>query len=386
VGANFGSVLYSIWDIETSGLSKSAGGLGLTTSEMLDPYMLGLNGFANDPNWVLNAGHDYPRLAWEGTPGDIIPEPRIEGMEGGGTAEAPYRIDTAQQLILIGKASILWDKHFVLGADVDLDPNLPDVTVFGQAVIPTFMGVFDGSSHTISYLTIMGESYLGLFGYLESGAEVKDLGLVDVNVTGLGDYIGGLVGANGGGTVTRCYSTGTIKGEWAVGGLVGWNDGSVTQCYSTGAVSGGSDVGGLVGTSGGEITNCYSTGTVSGNISVGGLVGANHWVILRIGGYRFNPGLVARCYSTGAVSGTESVGGLVGLGPATASFWDTQTSKHTWRWGSGTGKTTAEMQTARTFLEAGWDFIEETANGTEDIWWILEGQDYPRLWWELVEE
>ena len=21
-------------------------------------------------------------------------------------------------------------------------------------------------------------------------------------------------------------------------------------------------------------------------------------------------------------------------------------------------------------------------NGTDDIWWILEGQDYPRLWWE----
>ena len=30
-----------------------------------------------------------------------------------------------------------------------------------------------------------------------------------------------------------------------------------------------------------------------------------------------------------------------------------------------------------------WDFIDETANGTDDIWWILEGQDYPRLWWEL---
>jgi len=24
----------------------------------------------------------------------------------------------------------------------------------------------------------------------------------------------------------------------------------------------------------------------------------------------------------------------------------------------------------------------ETANGTEDIWWIVEGKDYPRLWWE----
>ena len=44
------------------------------------------------------------------------------------------------------------------------------------------------------------------------------------------------------------------------------------------------------------------------------------------------------------------------------------------------------MQTASTFLEAGWEIVDETANGTEDIWWILEGQDYPRLFWELTEE
>ena len=30
-------------------------------------------------------------------------------------------------------------------------------------------------------------------------------------------------------------------------------------------------------------------------------------------------------------------------------------------------------------------WMGETANGTEDIWWILEGKDYPRLWWELDE-
>jgi hypothetical protein len=52
----------------------------------------------------------------------------------------------------------------------------------------------------------------------------------------------------------------------------------------------------------------------------------------------------------------------------------------------GTGKTTGDMQTTSTFLEAGWDFVDETANGTEDIWWILEGQDYPRLWWETAEQ
>ena len=56
-------------------------------------------------------------------------------------------------------------------------------------------------------------------------------------------------------------------------------------------------------------------------------------------------------------------------GPWTHSFWDTQTSGQAASAG-GTGKTTAEMQMASTFLEAGWDFVGETANGTEDIWWI----------------
>jgi len=40
---------------------------------------------------------------------------------------------------------------------------------------------------------------------------------------------------------------------------------------------------------------------------------------------------------------------------------------------------TAETQTVGTFLDASWDFMDETANGTTDNWWILEGQDYPRL-------
>jgi len=43
------------------------------------------------------------------------------------------------------------------------------------------------------------------------------------------------------------------------------------------------------------------------------------------------------------------------------------------------------MQMASTFLEAGWDFVDETKNGSEDIWWVLEGKDYPRLWWELID-
>jgi hypothetical protein len=82
-----------------------------------------------------------------------------------------------------------------------------------------------------------------------------------------------------------------------------------------------------------------------------------------------------------------SLGGLVAWnsGGVTNSFWDMQTSGQAVSAG-GTGKTTAEMQTAKTFLDAGWDFVAETANGTEDVWWINEGKDYPRLWWELIPE
>jgi hypothetical protein len=39
------------------------------------------------------------------------------------------------------------------------------------------------------------------------------------------------------------------------------------------------------------------------------------------------------------------------------------------------------MQRASTFIDAGWDFAGEIANGTEDIWGIDERRDYPRFTW-----
>jgi hypothetical protein len=140
-------------------------------------------------------------------------------------------------------------------------------------------------------------------------------------------------------------------------------------------VSGGGEVGGLVGDNDdGSITNCYSTGAVNGGGSAGGLVGC------------LDGGSITACYSIGSVIGTHrSIGGLVGSedGKITASFWDVETSGQTAGSGPGVaGLTTAEMQTASTFLDAGWDLIGETENGTDDIWWIDEGQDYPHLWWE----
>ncbi len=403
IGSNFGKVTSSLWDIQTSGLAGSDGGVGLTTAEMMDPYMLGLNGFADDPNWILNDSQDYPRLTWEGTPGQTIREPEeIECLEGNGTAEDPYRINTAEQLIYLGRASAICDRYFVLTANIDVDPNLLNGQVFKQAIIPRFTGVCDGNGHIISNLMIMGGSHLGLFGHLGIGAVVKNLGIVDININSSG-YSGGLSGRNYG-YISNCYITGIVSGLSSVGGLISYNDeiGSITSSYSIGTISGYRDVGGLVSNNSGSVTTSYSKGNVNGDQDVGGLVGFNSGYITtcystsrttgneRVGGlvgYNAYRSSITTCYSTGTVGGDEQVGGLVGYNPGSvnASFWDIQTSRHRTSAG-GMGKTTSEMQTASTFLEAGWDFVGETANGTEDIWWIDEGQDYPRLWWELVPE
>ena len=42
-----------------------------------------------------------------------------------------------------------------------------------------------------------------------------------------------------------------------------------------------------------------------------------------------------------------------------------------------------EIITQRTMMADKW--MPTTRVSTEDIWWILEGQDYPRLWWEASD-
>jgi len=45
----------------------------------------------------------------------------------GGTGEPndPYQIATAADLIALGETPADYDKHFILTADIDLDPSLP---------------------------------------------------------------------------------------------------------------------------------------------------------------------------------------------------------------------------------------------------------------------
>ena len=299
-----------------------------------------------------------------------------------------------------------------------------------------------------SYSTEVSES-IGLFGYGGLGIEIKNLGLIDPNIdAGEGIGVGSLVGIMEFGIITDCYvQNGNVSGFAMVGGLAGFTVLHViADCNVSATVSGFDKVGGLVGNNyGGIIENCRSVSSVMGIGSVGGLVGASDFLmefglvmpsliakscaegitdgLFSVGGLvgvnfdmvmdsyaaaevfgldcvgglvgenylwpdTFLPPEVSYCYSVGSVFGSDNAGGLVGNnegGMVTDSFWDTESSGLSISDG-GVGRTTSRMQRESTFTNAGWDFVDETVNGTEDIWWILEDQDYPRLNWELIED
>ena len=142
-----------------------------------------------------------------------------------------------------------------------------------------YTGTFDGQGHTISglYFNNLSTSYVGLFCYLGSGGEIKNVGVID-------SY---------------------FKGYLSIGGVCGQNNGEISGCYNTGTVSdSGSSVGGICGeNNSGEITGCYNIGTVSGSdgsFYVGGVCGLNY------------SGTITGSYNTGTVKGTDYVGGVCG--------------------------------------------------------------------------
>jgi len=262
---------------------------------------------------------------------------------------------------------------YVHGGSISADLNTGGLVAYNQK------GIIADCSSTANVSGI--NSIGGLLGYNYRGSIVNCH--VDSVVTGEG-AVGGLVGQNGG-SVQNSSAIGEVVGDTDVGGLVGTSGRfeMIQSSFSSGSVSGAEGVGGLVGRSSTEIANCFSTCSVSGGLQVGGLVG-------------YHKNVLTNCYSTGHV-GFEPidkygdyvpfVGGLLGSASdpneILQSFWDIETSDQTISAG-GTGLTATEMQTPGTFFNAGWDFVGEADNGTDDIWWIDE-VGYPRLWWERLD-
>ena len=228
-----------------------------------------------------------------------------------------------------------------------------------------FAAIFDGNGHSISHLYMRSietsAQSVGLFRRTESGATIRNLGLINSHIYGgsNGSRVGGLVGHNYG-RIIASYTKGSVHGGegdtgfrrgenlpasvfktlTAVGGLVGKHEGTITASYSASTVSDGegtSVLGGLVGYSeNGSIRATYVTGDVRGggrSDFIGVFGGVNDGSILvanyannectgqgilvggffayyipggnRIDNYRFNPGM-----GSVAPDGVESASGL----------------------------------------------------------------------------
>ena len=258
------------------------------------------------------------------------------GGESGEAKDLGYIYDSNTNTYTVYNADGLMNvAELVNGGKTDinitLDKNI-DLTGKDWTPIGTsnpYSGTFDGGGHTITGLTFTtNDQEAGLFGWLGKAGTVKNVVMEGVQITSNQIYagsIGGVVGYSWG-TIENCSVSGSVSGTVYVGGVVGAQiGGSITGCSSSATVKGTVDVGGVAGqtNSSATLTACYATGNVTieinpaKNIAGGSLVGMNA-----------GSSLLA-CYATGNVTSTGSSTGNVYIGgflggnytTVTACYW-----------------------------------------------------------------
>lgn len=315
-----------------------------------DGWMFTVNDTLSNVSASLATVQNGDQVLWfEGTTENRFQGPSWEELTGTPAAISWVDIETVDDLLALAKATDAetLGKNYRLKADLNLkDTPFNGIGSAGQP----FTGMFDGQGHTISHVTVNapeGEN-AGFFNVIK-GATIRDLKLVDVEITGKAN-VGGLAGSaqvqldsddlskNVANLIGGCSVSGTVTGTKNVGGLVGLNEGktdpqtlfsiasAVDKCAASVTVNGKEMTGGLVGKNGGTITKSSSGGTVKGDTTTGGLVGDSSGDIYdshtsctvaghsHTGGFvGFSDGAVKNCYSIGGVSGTDYTGGFAGV-------------------------------------------------------------------------
>lgn len=250
---------------------------------------------------------------------------------------------------------------------------------------------------------------------------------------GSGFSTGGLVGRSTG-DLSHCWAEGPMtigEGSARVGGLVGYVDAtrglrrgrksriksqygppiireyvregnagaSVKQSYALCDVTSGNccvDVGGLLG-SGANVFDCYAMGRITAQhtSALGGLVGyadgsiKNSYVATDIA---VEESFLDPCFGTERSRRGDSGGGLgiiIGEMDEDAEvadcFFLTYRGYSTFANGIGAGLSYRDLLWRGHKDFVGWDFVGETENGTEDIWFMPEHGYPPMLVWETQD-
>lgn len=218
-----------------------------------------------------------------------IPAVHIQVSVGNGMKEAPFFIDSEEDLAKIGNDDLfVASANYVLKQDISLSGAFTPLTTSG------FTGSLNGDGYTISGLNVTtaeGVNNAGLFAKIGATGVITNLTLKDVTINGEFENAGAIAGINQG-TIHRCEVL----------------DGTVASTLS------GSSVGGVAGvceysnSNVGRIDRTYSNVSVSGSLNVGGLVGHNNGAIL-INSYVS----LADSNKISTLANGSNVGGLVGL-------------------------------------------------------------------------
>ncbi|MBO5933535.1 MAG: bacterial Ig-like domain-containing protein [Bacteroidaceae bacterium] len=258
----------------------------------------------------------------------LIENPYWDGEFAGGTGTEldPYLIKTKKHL---NNVRNYLDAHYKMVADIVFsDEDFSEGGSFynsGSGFIPigskdeAFCGSFDGNGYSISNLLIYisstsGDAYAGLFA-INNGV-VKNLGIENGNISVYPDsnqyaYCGSIAGKNLG-TISDCYSTGSVWSRRYAGGITGYNSGTITDCYNNGAITASKDfdlsAGGIVGYNyDGIISNCYNNGQISSCTNVVSTFMTTYYAFAGgIVGYGYD-GTVEKCYNTGSINATSNV-------------------------------------------------------------------------------
>ena len=207
--------------------------------------------------------------AWDGK---TKTEPKKDG-------NGVYLIGTAAELAWFaatdGKTSAK------LTADIDL-------AAYDWTPLSKFYGTFDGDGHMVKNLYINSGSYpLGIFGYVKTGAAVKNLGVSgDVTCTASSNaQAGGIAGyLESNAAIENCYSSVNVTSKKHGGSIAGYtaSGATITNCYGSGNITTTSKnecfLGGICGsfynnTNGATLTNCYSIGDVTGTSGAASYLG-----------------------------------------------------------------------------------------------------------------
>ena len=261
--------------------------------------------FRPQNNVVLEAGSRYKYTVKVNTTGLTLEGCTIGswadgGGESGAAEDLGYIYDSNTKTYTVYNADGLMniaelvnggktDINITLTADIDLTGK--NWTPIGTDYDNSYKGTFDGGGHTITGLTFTtNDEYAGLFGWLNRAGTVKNVVMEGVQITSnqiYGGSIGGVVGYSWG-TIENCSVSGSVSGTVYVGGVVGAQiGGSITGCSSSATVKGTVDVGGVAGqtNSSATLTACYATGNVTstgsstGKVHIGGFLGNNYTTV-----------------------------------------------------------------------------------------------------------